>query len=58
MCEEYESFHERTGRLVVMGQSSCSIVLSAIKTEVLLGSDDAALTSSIERTEKLSQQAN
>ena len=34
MCEEYESFHDRTGRLVVMGQS---IVLSAIKTEVLFG---------------------
>ena len=29
MCEEYESLHERTERLVVMGQS---IVLSAIKT--------------------------
>ena len=37
ICEEYESLHERTGRLVVMGQS---IVLSAIKTEVPLESDD------------------
>ena len=37
MCEEYESFHERTQRPVVMGQS---IVLSAIKTEVSLESDD------------------
>ena len=39
MCEEYESLHERMGRPVVMGQS---IVLSAIKTEVLLESDDPA----------------
>ena len=39
VCEEYESLHERTGRLVVMGQS---IVLSAIKTEVPLDSDDPA----------------
>ena len=37
MREEYESLHERTGRPVVMGQS---IVLSAIKTEVSLESDD------------------
>ena len=39
MCEQYESLHERTGRPVVMGQS---IVLSAIKTEVSLESDDPA----------------
>ena len=39
MCEEYESLHERTGQPVVMGQS---IVLSAIKTEVSLESDDPA----------------
>ena len=39
ICEEFESLHERTGRLVVMGQS---IVLSAIKTEVPLDSDDPA----------------
>ena len=42
MCEEYESLHERTGRPVVMGQSSSSLVLSAIKTEVSLDSDDSA----------------
>ena len=57
-CEEYESFHERTGRLVVMGQS---IVLSAIKTEVPLDSDHPAnqnflLQQNEERIEKLSQQ--
>ena len=40
MCEEYESLHERTGRPVVMGQSSSSLVLRAIKTEVPLDSDD------------------
>ena len=39
LCEEYESLHERTERLVVMGQS---IVLSVIKTEVPLDSDDPA----------------
>ena len=38
MCEEYESFHDRSGRLdMVMGQS---IVLSAIKTEVSWDCDD------------------
>ena len=42
MCEEYESFHERTGRPVVMGQSSSSLVLSVIKTEVPLDFDDPA----------------
>ena len=42
MCEEYESLHERTERPVVMGQSSSSLVLSAIKTEVPLDSDDPA----------------
>ena len=61
MCEEYESFPERTGRLVVMGQSSSSLVLGAIKTEVLLDSDDPAnqnfpLQQYEERIEKLSQQ--
>ena len=58
MCEEYESLHERTERPVVMGQS---IVLSAIKTEVLLDSDDPAKQNFLlqqfeERIEKLSQQ--
>ena len=58
ICEEYESLHERTERPVVMGQS---IVLSAIKTEVPLDSDDPAnqnflLQQCGERIEKLSQQ--
>ena len=38
MCEEYESLHDRSGKLdVVMGQS---IVLSEIKTEVPLENND------------------
>ena len=40
ICEEYETLHERTVRPVVMGQSSSSLVLSVIKTEVLLDCDD------------------
>ena len=61
ICEEYESFHERTGRPVVMGQSSSSLVLSVIKTEVHLDCDDLArkdlpLQQNGERIEKLSQQ--
>ena len=61
ICEEYESLHERTGRPVVMGQSSSSLVLSVIKTEVLLDCDDPAYQNFLlqqygERIEKLSQQ--
>ena len=58
MCEEYETLHDRSERLdVVMGQS---IVLSVIKTEVSLESDDPAyqnfpLQQYEERIEKLSQ---
>ena len=58
MCEEYETLHERTERPVVMVQST---VLSAIKTEVSLESDDPAyqiflFQQNEERNEKLSQQ--
>ena len=61
ICEEYESFHERTERSVVMGQSSSSLVLSVIKTEVPLDCDDQVnqdllLQQYGERKEKLSQQ--
>ena len=61
ICEEYESLHERTGRPVVMGQSSSSLVLSVIKTEVPLDCDDPANENFLlkqygERIEKLSQQ--
>ena len=37
MCEEYETFHDRTVQPVVGGQSSPSFVPSVIKTEVPLG---------------------
>ena len=61
ICEEYESLPERTGRSVVMGQSSSSPVLSAIKTKVPLDCDDPInqyyLSQQFaERIEKLSQQ--
>ena len=60
MCEEYESFHDRTGKPVV-GQSSSSFVPSVIKTNVPLDNDDPALKEFLlqrygERIEKLSQQ--
>ena len=61
MCEEYESLHERTVRLVSIGQSSSSLMLSVIKTEVPLDCDDPAnqdllLQQYGERIERLSQQ--
>ena len=63
ICEEYETFHDRTGQPVVEGQSSSSFVPSVIKTEVLLYCDDLArkdlpsiATKYGERIEKLSQQ--
>ena len=61
ICEESESLHERTERPVVMGQSSSSLVLSMIKTEVPLDCDDPAnqdlpLQQYGERIEMLSQQ--
>ena len=60
ICEEYETPHERTERPVVGGQSSSSLVLSEIKTEVLLENDDPAYQNFIlqqyeERIERLSQ---
>ena len=61
MCEEYESFHDRTGKPVVGGQSSSSFVPSVIKTNVPLNNDDHAHKDLLlqrygERIEKLSQQ--
>ena len=61
ICEEYETLHEGTERPVVIGQSSSSLVLSVIKTEVPLDCDDPAnqdllLQQYGERIEKLSQQ--
>ena len=59
--EEYETFHDRTGKPVVGGQSSSSFVPSVIKTEVPLDCDDLARKDLLlqqygERIEKLSQQ--
>ena len=61
MCDEYESYHDGTGRPVVGGQSCSSFVPSVIKTNVLLNNDDLAhkefrLQRYGERIEKLSQQ--
>ena len=61
MCEEYEPFHEKTGKPVVGGQSCSSFVPSMIKTNVLLNNDDHAhkdlpLQRDGKRIEKLSQQ--
>ena len=42
MCEEFESFHDRTEKPVVGGQSSFSVVPSVIKTDALLDNDDRA----------------
>ena len=61
ICEEYEILHERTVRPVMMGQSSSSLALSVIKTELPLDCDDPVnqdllLQQCGERIEKLSQQ--
>ena len=61
MCEEHETFHDRTGQTVVRGQSSSSFVPSVIKTEVPLDCDDFAhkdllLQQYGKRIEKVSQQ--
>ena len=61
VCEEYESFHDRTGKPVVGGQSSSSFVPCVIKTNVPLNSDDHVDKDLLferygERIEKLSQQ--
>ena len=63
MCEEEKSFHGKNGRerSVVMAQSSSSLVLSVINTEVPLDCDDPAnqallLQQHGERIEKLSQE--
>ena len=42
MCEEYESYHDRTERPVVGGQSIPLFVPSMIKTNVPLNNDDPA----------------
>ena len=42
ICEEHESFHDRTEEPVVRGQSSSSFMPSVIKTNMPLNSDDPA----------------
>ena len=61
MCEEYESFPDRTGKPVVGGQSSSSFVPSVSKTNAPLNNDDLPHNEFLvqrygERIEKLSQQ--
>ena len=61
MCEEYESYHDRTGGPVVRGQSSSSFVPSVMKTNMPLKDDDPThkeflLQRCKERIEKLTQQ--
>ena len=61
VCEEYESYDDRTGGPAVRGQSSSSFVPSVIKTNMPLNDDDPALKEfllqrSRERIEKFSQQ--
>ena len=61
MCEEYETFHDRTEQPVVGGKLSSSFMPSVIKTEVPLDRDDRAhkdllLQQHEERIEKLSQE--
>ena len=40
MCEEYETFHDRTGTPVVGERSSSSFVPKVITTNVPLNNDD------------------
>ena len=61
MCEEYETLRDRSGQPVVKGESSSSLVLSVIKTEMPLDCDDLTNKDRLlqmygERMEKLSQQ--
>ena len=61
MCEEHETLYGRTGQPIVGRQSSSSLALSVIKTEVPLDCDDPVnkdllLQQYGERIEKLSQQ--
>ena len=42
MCEEYATLRDRSGQPVVTGESSASLVLSVIKTEVPLDGDELA----------------
>ena len=61
MCEECDSCHDRTGRLVMEGQSNPLFVPSVMKTHIPLTDDPAQPQEDLlqryrERIEKLSQQ--
>ena len=60
MCEEYDFCPDRTGRLVVEGQSNPLFVPSVMKTHIPLTDDPAQQQDLLqrfrERIEKLSQQ--
>ena len=61
LCEEFETFHDRTGQPVMKGQSNSSFAPSVIKTEVPLDCDDLTKQDLLlqqygERIEKVSQQ--
>ena len=61
MCEECDTCHDRTGRLVVAGQSNPLFVPSVMKTHIPLTDDPAQQEEDLlqkyhERIEKLSQQ--
>ena len=56
MCEEYKSCHVRTGRLVLVGQSSSSFVPSVILVNDDLAHKEFLLQRYRERIEKFSQQ--
>ena len=59
MCEEYNTCHDRTGRLVVRGQSNPLFVPSVMKTPTSSTDDPAQedlLQKYKERIENLSQQ--
>ena len=63
VCEEYETFHDRTVQPVVGGQSSSSFVPSVIKTEAPLDCDaldrkDLLLKHYGERIEKYHNKTN
>ena len=59
MCEECNTCHDRTGRLVVAGQSNPFFVPSVMKTHIPLTDDpvqEDLLQKYQERVERLSQQ--
>ena len=59
LCEECDSCHIRTGRLVVEGQSNPLFVLSVMKTHILLTDDPAQEEDLLQRgRERIEQLSN